>query len=68
TRIAASDPSVWRDILLANREEVLKQSQRFRLALDALEHTMLAGNGQALEDMIRSASEARAAWQIAGKK
>jgi prephenate dehydrogenase len=68
TRIAASDPAVWRDILLANREEVLKQSQRFRLALDALEHTMLAGNGQALEDMIRSASEARAAWQISGKK
>jgi prephenate dehydrogenase len=68
TRIAASDPAVWRDILLANREEVLKQSQRFRLALDALEHAMLAGNPQALEDMIRGASEARAAWQIAGKK
>ena len=68
TRIAASDPAVWRDILLANREEVLKQSQRFRFALDALETTMLAGNAQALEDMIRSASEARGAWQIAGKK
>ena len=64
TRIAASDPSVWRDILLANREEVLKQSQRFRLALDALEHVMLAGNGQALEDLIRNASGARGAWQI----
>ncbi len=68
TRIAASDPAVWRDILLANREEVLKQSQRFRLSLDALEHAMLAGNAQALEDMIRSASESRAAWQISGKK
>jgi prephenate dehydrogenase len=68
TRIAASDPAVWRDILLANREEVLKQSQRFRFALDALETTMLAGNAQALEDMIRSASEARGAWQISGKK
>ena len=68
TRIAASDPAVWRDILLANREEVLKQSQRFRFALDALEHAMLAGNAQAVEDMIRSASEARAAWQMAGKK
>ena len=68
TRIAASDPTVWRDILLANREEVLKQSQRFRLSLDALEHVMLAGNAQALEDMIRSASEARGAWQISGKK
>jgi prephenate dehydrogenase len=68
TRIAASDPAMWRDILLANREEVLKQSQRFRFALDALETTMLAGNAQALEDMIRSASEARGAWQISGKK
>ena len=66
TRIAASDPTVWRDILLSNREEVLKQSQRFRLALDALEHAMLAGNSQALVDMIRSASDARGAWQIGG--
>ena len=64
TRIAASDPAVWRDILLANREEVLKQSQRFRYALDALEHVMHAGNAQALEDLIRNASDARATWQI----
>ncbi len=66
TRIAASDPRVWRDVLLANREEVLKQSQRFRYALDALEHVMHAGNAQALEDLIRNASEARANWQIGG--
>jgi len=66
TRIAASDPAVWRDILLANREEVLKQSQRFRFALDALEHAMSAGNGQALEDLIRSPAVARSAWQIGG--
>ena len=66
TRIAASDPAVWRDILLANREEVLKQSQRFRFALEALEHVMTAGNAQALEDLIRNASEARSAWQIGG--
>jgi prephenate dehydrogenase len=66
TRIAASSPDMWRDILLANREEVLKQSQRFRYALDALEHVMHAGNAQALEDLIRNASEARANWQIGG--
>ena len=66
TRIAASDPAVWRDILMANREEVLKQSQRFRFALDALEHAMGAGNGQALEDLIRSPAVARSAWQIGG--
>jgi chorismate mutase/prephenate dehydratase len=64
TRIAASDPAVWRDILLANREEVLKQTQRFRHSLDALEHVMRAGNSQALEDLIRTAAEGRGAWQI----
>jgi prephenate dehydrogenase len=64
TRIAASDPTVWRDILLANREEVLKQSQRFRHALDAFEHVMRSGNAEALEDLIRSVAEARAEWQM----
>jgi prephenate dehydrogenase len=59
TRIAASDPTIWRDILLANREEVLKQSQRFRQALDALEHVMRSGNAEALEDLIRTPAEGR---------
>jgi len=66
TRIAASDPQVWRDILVTNREEVLRQSMRFRFALDAMEHMMQAGNAEALEDMIRNASDARAGWQIGG--
>lgn len=64
TRIAASDPAVWRDILLANREEVLKQSLRFRHTLDAIEHVMRSGNGEALEDMIRQSAESRANWQM----
>lgn len=64
TRIAASDPAVWRDILLANREEVIKQSQRFRHTLDAFEHVMRSGNAEALEDLIRGASDERARWTM----
>lgn len=64
TRIAASSPEVWRDILVANREEVLKQSQRFRHALDALEHVIRNGNADALEDLIRAPAEGRAGWQM----
>ncbi len=64
TRIAASDPMVWRDILMANREEVLKQSLRFRHTLDAIEHVMRSGNGEALEDLIRQSADARANWQM----
>lgn len=66
TRIAASDPTMWRDILLANREEVLNQLQRFRQTLEALERAMVADNGQALEGLIRDASEGRAGWQMGG--
>lgn len=68
TRIAASDPAVWRDILMSNREEILKQSMRFRHALDAMEHVMKSGNAEALEDLIRKASEARGSWQMGAGK
>jgi prephenate dehydrogenase len=64
TRIAASSPEMWRDVLVANREEVLKQSARFRGALDALEHVMRSGNAEALEDLIRAPAEGRANWQM----
>jgi len=64
TRIAAGDPEMWRDILMANREEILKQSLRFRHTLDALEHVMKQGNADALEDLIKSASDMRSGWQM----
>ncbi|MEO5732080.1 MAG: prephenate dehydrogenase/arogenate dehydrogenase family protein [Rubrivivax sp.] len=64
TRIAASNPETWRDILVANREELLKQSQHFRNALDALERAMREGNVDALEDLIRAPAEGRAQWQM----
>lgn len=68
TRIAAGDPVMWRDVLISNREEILKQSQRFRHTLDALEHVMKLGNHEALEDLIRSASDMRAGWQMSNPK
>ncbi len=66
TRIAASDPTIWRDILGANREEVLKQSQRFRQALEAFETAMKTDNGDALEALIRGAAQGRSRWHIQG--
>jgi len=63
SRIAASDPVMWRDVLLANREQVLQQSQAFRKALEDLEALMTAGDLQGLEQSIAAASKARAAWK-----
>lgn len=60
TRIAAGDPAMWRDILLANKDEVLAQAQHFQRALQAFEQVLHSGDAQALEAMITLASTARA--------
>ncbi|WP_219209529.1 prephenate dehydrogenase [Variovorax boronicumulans] len=63
TRIAASDPAVWRDVLLANREQVLHQSQAFRDQLLAFEAMLSAGDAQALENAIAQARQTRSEWR-----
>ena len=62
TRIAAGDPSLWRDVLLANRDEVGAQLRHFQQALAEFEQALAAGRADALEPLIRRASAARAAW------
>lgn len=66
TRVAAADPLIWRDILSSNREEVLKQCERFRQTLQAFEVALTSGNEAALEDLITRASTERGAWQMGG--
>jgi prephenate dehydrogenase len=44
TRIAASDPAMWRDVMLSNREELLSQSRIFQRNLQALELMISSGN------------------------
>jgi prephenate dehydrogenase len=64
TRIAASDPKVWRDILQANRAELLTQCQHFRDQLALFEAAMLSSDMQTLDALITQASSARAAWRM----
>src|ERR1700686_991611 len=49
TRIAASDPVMWRDIFLANREAVLELLQRFSEDLTALQRAIRRGEADRLE-------------------
>lgn len=64
TRIAASEPKIWRDILMANRNELLAQSKIFQRTLNAMEVMIESGNAEALEDVISQASDARANWRM----
>lgn len=67
SRIAASDPAVWRDILLANAQQVLTQTMHFRLALEQLEAAITQGDAAQLQALIAQASQARQAWQLGSK-
>jgi prephenate dehydrogenase len=64
SRIAASDASVWRDILSANHAEVLTQVAHFRDALAQFENALQSGNTTALQQLIQQASDVRSAWTL----
>jgi prephenate dehydrogenase len=64
TRIAASDPKVWRDILLSNRQELLAQSQLFQRNLQAMDQLIHDGNADALQELIEHASITRSQWSM----
>ncbi len=51
TRIAASDPVMWRDIFLNNQEATLEILQRFSEDLTALQRAIRKGDGNVLEDL-----------------
>jgi prephenate dehydrogenase len=68
TRIAASEPKMWRDILLANRQELLQQSKIFKETLTAMEQMIETGNSEALEGLIDQASRTRAHWRMTARK
>ncbi|WP_428969259.1 prephenate/arogenate dehydrogenase family protein [Sphingomonas sp. Xoc002] len=51
TRIAASDPTMWRDVFLTNREAVLEMLQRFSEDLSQLQRAIRWGKGDELFDL-----------------
>ncbi len=51
TRIAASDPTMWRDVFLANKDAVLDMLQRFSEDLSALQRAIRWGKGDELFDL-----------------
>jgi cyclohexadieny/prephenate dehydrogenase len=59
TRIAASDPTMWRDVFLNNREAVLEMLQRFSEDLTALQRAIRFGEGETLFDLFSRTREIR---------
>ncbi len=59
TRIAGSDPTMWRDIAMANREEILKSMDDFRLDLDLISAAIEQNDSQSLLDIFSKAKIVR---------
>jgi len=59
TRIAASDPTMWRDVFLNNREAVLEMLQRLTEDLTALQRAIRRGEGDTLFDLFTRTREIR---------
>ena len=59
TRIAGSDPVMWRAVFLNNRESVLEMLQRFVEDLTALQRAIRWGEGETLEGLFRRTREIR---------
>ena len=67
TRIAASDPTMWRDVFLNNREAVLEMLGRFSEDLSALQRAIRWGDGDALHALFTRAREVRRGIIAAGQ-
>ncbi len=59
TRIAASDPTMWRDICLANREPLLAMIDRFSGSLAELREAIEGADGEALQELFAAARRIR---------
>ncbi len=59
TRIAASDPTMWRDICLANRKPLLAMIDRFSGSLDELREAIEGADGEALQELFAAARRIR---------
>jgi cyclohexadieny/prephenate dehydrogenase len=68
TRIAASDPTMWRDIFLANKDAVLEILGRFTEDLQALSRAIRWGEGDKLFDLFSRTRDIRRGIIIAGQE
>jgi cyclohexadieny/prephenate dehydrogenase len=68
TRIAASDPIMWRDVFLTNKDAVLEILGRFTEDLQALSRAIRWGEGEKLEALFTRTREIRLGIVAAGQE
>lgn len=59
TRIASSDPVMWRDICLSNREDILRMMEKYQQQLQTIHQALQDSDGEALINIFARAKQAR---------
>jgi cyclohexadieny/prephenate dehydrogenase len=67
TRLAASDPTMWRDVCLHNKDAILEMLARFSEDLAALQRAVRWGDGEALFDLFTRTRSIRRSIVEAGQ-
>jgi prephenate dehydrogenase len=62
TRIASSHPEMWRDICMANRDQLLAEVDRYAATLQSVRALVEKGDAAALERLFAEARDARGRW------
>jgi prephenate dehydrogenase len=62
TRIASSHPEMWRDICVANSDQLLKEISNFSVELESIRRYLENGDAASLEKLFAEARAARAKW------
>jgi len=68
TRLAASDPTMWRDVCLHNKDAILEMLARFSEDLSALQRAIRWGDGEKLFDLFTRTREVRRSIIEAGQE
>ncbi|MFP4648832.1 MAG: prephenate dehydrogenase [Halorhodospira sp.] len=69
TRIASSDPAMWRDICAANRSYLVRALRRYQADLERLAEALAAGEDTRVQEVFENAREARAGFlQLLGER
>ena len=62
TRLASSDPEMWRDVCLGNATALRRELSAYRAEIDRLDALLLAADGDGLGALFERARDARDAW------
>jgi prephenate dehydrogenase len=62
TRLASSDPEMWRDVCLGNAPALRRELSAYRAELDRLDALLVSADGDGLVALLERARDARNAW------